>query len=60
MKLTMTVPEAAKILGVSRTTAYKMIQDEKCPVEVLHLGGRIVVPTVPLYRLLGMDPPAGA
>ena len=47
---TITVPEAADILGISRESAYKAARAGELPV--LMLGRRMVVPTAPLVRLL--------
>ena len=52
-RLTMTVTEAAQVLGISRTLAYEMIRREELPH--LRLGGRLVVPVPALERLLGLD-----
>jgi excisionase family DNA binding protein len=49
-KLTLTVPEAAKRLGVGRNTAYEGIKRGEIPS--LRIGGRLVVPKVQLERLL--------
>lgn len=40
---TMTVTEAAAILGISRTTAHECVRTGDLPA--LRLGGRIIVPT---------------
>jgi excisionase family DNA binding protein len=52
-RLTMTVTEAAKVLGISRTLAYEMVQRGELPH--LRLGRRLVVPVPALERLLGVD-----
>ena len=49
-KLTFTIEEAAKLLGVSRPQAYKLAKLGRLPV--LHLGKRMVVPKVALERML--------
>ena len=50
-KITMTVPEAAKCLGISRNTAYSMAQKGELPV--LKLGQkRIVVPIAVLEKFI--------
>lgn len=52
---TMSVTEAARILGISRTTAYECVRSGDLPS--VRLGGRIVVPTQAVERLLaGGDP----
>ncbi|WP_395154117.1 helix-turn-helix domain-containing protein [Ilumatobacter sp.] len=47
---TMTVTEAAAMLGISRTTAYECVRTGDLPA--LRLGGRIVVPTQAIDNLL--------
>lgn len=53
VRWTMTVDEAAKCLGVSRTLAYEMVHRGELPS--LKLGRRIVVPVPALERMLGID-----
>ncbi len=47
---TMSVTEAAGVLGISRTTAYECVHTGALPA--LRLGGRIVVPTQAIEDLL--------
>ena len=49
---TMSVPDAAAVLGISRAHAYDLARRGQLPVRVLHLGSRLVVPTAELRRLL--------
>jgi hypothetical protein len=49
------VETAGSILGLSRTQAYEAIKRDRFPVPVIRIGRRIVVPTRPLLRLLGID-----
>ena len=49
-KLTVTVDEMAKIVGVSRPTAYELIHKEGFPT--VRLGRRIVIPLDSLKRWL--------
>jgi excisionase family DNA binding protein len=49
-KLTVTVPEAALLLGVSRMSAYAAVRDGSIPS--LRIGRRVLVPRVALDRLL--------
>jgi excisionase family DNA binding protein len=44
--------EAAALLGVGRTTAYKLVHDGQWPTPVLRLGRLIKIPTQPLLELL--------
>lgn len=50
-RLTLTVPEAAKVLGVSIQTAYVLAH--KGDIPVLQLGGRLLVKRLELERMLG-------
>ena len=47
---TMSVTQAAEVLGISRTTAYECVRTGDLPA--LRLGGRIVVPTQAIDDLL--------
>ncbi|MCZ6580025.1 MAG: helix-turn-helix domain-containing protein [Nitrospirae bacterium] len=48
---TLNIPEAAKVLGISRGSAYGLAAQGKLPV--IHLGlKRMVVPIVALERML--------
>lgn len=52
-------PDAGEILGLSRQSTYGAARRGEIPT--IRLGRRIVVPTAPLRRMLGMDdrpPPA--
>jgi excisionase family DNA binding protein len=48
--LTVTVEQAAKLLGIGRSTAYELVHTGDIPS--LRLGRRIVVPTSGLTELL--------
>jgi len=50
-RLTWTVTEAAKLLGISRASAYEAAHRGELPVRVI--GRRLLVPRVTLLRLLG-------
>ena len=41
--LTMTIPEVAKTLGISRGLAYELAGRDKLPVKVIRLGDRRMV-----------------
>ncbi|MEQ7011002.1 helix-turn-helix domain-containing protein [Actinopolymorpha sp. B17G11] len=45
------VPDAAKILGLSRASAYRYAKDGDLPVQ--RLGGRVYVITAKIRHLLG-------
>jgi excisionase family DNA binding protein len=47
---TLTVEEAAQILGISRSSAYEAVRRGELPV--VRIGRRYVVPRVALERLL--------
>jgi excisionase family DNA binding protein len=49
--LTLTVEEAAKLLGVSRGTAYEAARRGELPT--IRLGRRLLVPRARLYELVG-------
>jgi excisionase family DNA binding protein len=51
--LTLTVEQAAKVLGISRSTAYELVHTGDIPS--LRLGRRIVIPTARLADKLGLD-----
>lgn len=49
-KLTVTVAEAGRLLGISRGLAYEMARIGKLPT--IRFGRRLLVPRQALYRLL--------
>lgn len=49
-RLTLTVEEAASLLGISRNLAYELVADGRLPS--IRLGRRVLVPRQALYRLL--------
>lgn len=54
-RLTLTVSEAAKMLGISRGLAYEMVKTGKIPS--VHFGKRILVPRRALEKLLAEPKP---
>lgn len=54
-KLTLTVREAAKLLGLSKMTAYAAVREGQIPS--LRIGRRVLVPRLALERLLDSEPP---
>lgn len=51
--LTMTIPEAARALGISRGLAYEIAKRDELPVKVIRIGNkRMVVPRQALETLL--------
>ena len=56
-RLTLTVPEAADVLGVDADAAYRAVQRGEFPVPVIRVGRRLVVPAAPLRTVLGIAVP---
>jgi excisionase family DNA binding protein len=54
---TYSIPEAGKMLGISRGAAYDAARDGSLPT--IKIGGRILVPKAALDRMLNGDPEAG-
>ncbi len=52
-RLTMSISEAAELLGISRTTAYELAHSGE--LSTVRLGRRILVPVNRLAELLGTD-----
>ncbi|WP_433221614.1 helix-turn-helix domain-containing protein [Microtetraspora malaysiensis] len=46
---------AARALGLSRNTAYRLVQRDEFPCRVLKVGDTYRVPTVELLVLIGAD-----
>jgi excisionase family DNA binding protein len=55
MPTTVSVEVAAKFLGVSRTTAYRLAADGQFPVRVMRIGRSLRVPTAFLAEALGLQ-----
>ena len=51
-RLTLTVPEAARLLGISRNLAYEAVRRGEIPC--IRIGRRFLVPRVALERLLNV------
>lgn len=51
-KLTLTVEEAAEVIGISRAQAYRCVK--RGELRAVQLGRRLVVPLVAVQDLLGM------
>ena len=49
-RLTVTVEEAAEMLGISRAFAYKLVKKDELPI--VRLGRRVVVPRRALETML--------
>ena len=52
--MVVTVPEAARLLGISRTHAYELVA--RGELAHLRLGRRIVVPKHAIETMLGLTP----
>lgn len=46
---------AGSILGIGRTNAYRLAQDDGFPVPVLRIGSRYIVPVAHLLNALGIE-----
>jgi hypothetical protein len=56
---TLTVPEAARLIGTSEWLLYQTIRKGEAPFPVIRVGKRrLVVPAAPLFELLGLNPDA--
>ena len=56
LPLTLTTEQAAPFLGVSRDHLYALHRKGEAPIEPLQLGRKLMWPTMPLLRLLGIEP----
>jgi excisionase family DNA binding protein len=50
---TMTIPEVARLLGISRSAAYRAVARGEIPT--IRIGRRLLVPTAKLYAMLGWN-----
>lgn len=53
--VTLSVPRAAELLGVSPTTTYRAIQDGSFPFPAFKVGSRYVIPAKPVMEAFGLD-----
>lgn len=51
---TLTVPEACRLLGISRGLGYELARTGQFPVPVLKLGRRLLVSRAALLRMLAV------
>jgi predicted DNA-binding transcriptional regulator AlpA len=56
---TVNIPDAAKVLGISRAAAYQLARRDELPVPVVRLGRRLVVSRLALDELLAAKEPVG-
>lgn len=54
MPATMTIAEAARLLGISRSAAYRAVA--RGEIATIRIGRRLLVPTAKLYDMLGWHP----
>ena len=53
---TLTISQAAILLGVARNTAFEAARSgELAGVRVILVGRRLLIPTAPFYAALGLD-----
>jgi predicted DNA-binding transcriptional regulator AlpA len=61
---TVTIPEAASLLGVSKSAAYRAVEArlagdiEAWPTNIIRIGRTLRIPGIELRALLGFDPAA--
>lgn len=55
---TIDIPTAARVLGISRNSAYAAAQAGSIPT--LRIGARVLVPVAPLLRMLGIEEESSA
>lgn len=54
-KTTYTIREAASLMGVSNSTAYKAAREGTLPFPVLKVNSRYIVPAKPFLATLGIE-----
>ena len=57
LPITLDVEMAGRLLGIGRTTAYRLVADGQFPCRVLPVGGQWRVPTADLLATLGLPLP---
>jgi excisionase family DNA binding protein len=50
----LTLEQAARIMGIGRTTAYTLAKKDALPVPVVRVGSLYRLPTAPLLSALGL------
>jgi len=56
---TLTIPEAAAWLGISRAAAYELAANDRLPVPTIRAGKRLLVSRAALERLVDASPDTG-
>ena len=54
-KAALSIPEAAEILGISESSVWRAVRRGEFIVTPVTIGRRILIPTLPLLRLLGAE-----
>jgi predicted DNA-binding transcriptional regulator AlpA len=54
------LPTAARVLGIGRTVAYRLVRSGQWPTPVLRVGRLLRVPTAPLLELVGASAAASS
>ena len=54
------LPDAARVLGIGRTLAYRLVREGRWPTPVIRIGRLIKVPVAPLNAYLGDPNPSVA
>lgn len=55
---TLTVDEAASVLGISAITLYRTIERGECPIPIVRIGRRVLISREGLGALLRGEPAA--
>ncbi len=58
-RLTVDLPVACALLGISRTLGYELVRRGEFPVPVMRFGRRVVVPVHAICIKLGIEPDPG-
>jgi predicted site-specific integrase-resolvase len=54
------LPTAARVLGIGRTVAYRLVRSGQWPTPILRVGRLLLVPTAPLRELVGVSAAASS
>lgn len=54
-KPTLTLMDAAELLGIGRSTAYTAVREGTFPTRIITIGGRYIIPTTEMMALLGIE-----
>ncbi|MGP5505893.1 helix-turn-helix transcriptional regulator [Corynebacterium flavescens] len=59
-KPTLSARECAEILGCAHSSVFNAIKSGTFPFPVIHIGGRVMIPSAPVRTALGLDTPEAA